>query len=246
MKKWLTVMLVCGAAVFAPSASAADISFFSLTDTPDPQTAGSWVDYRAFVFCTTGGGTCTNVTVTFAIPLGGTFQSVTNLSGGCTPAPPQAGPTTVTCTLGTVNAGGSIGFNIWVSYATAGSHVLSGTAATDGDTNPLNNFTSEFTTITAASAVTLRSLVATRSASGVLVRWRTASELDSLGFHVYREVNGKRVRANTRMIAAKGRGSYSFLDRKAPKTKSVRYWVQEVAADGSRSWYGPARVTKRA
>ncbi len=92
--------------------------------------------------------------------------------------------------------------------------------------------------------VELRAFRASRVGAGTLLKWRTASELDTLGFHVYREVNGKRVRANTRMIAAKGRGSYSFLDRKAPKAKSVRYWVQEVAADGSRSWYGPARVSR--
>ena len=94
------------------------------------------------------------------------------------------------------------------------------------------------------TAATMRSLSASRAApSGhVNVRWRTASELDMLGFNVYREVNGKRTRVNTKLIAGKGRGLYSFLDRKAPKGKSVRYWIQAVNLDGSRSWYGPARV----
>ncbi len=41
-----------------------------------------------------------------------------------------------------------------------------------------------------------------------------------------------------------GAGSYSFLDRRAPKGTSVRYWIQEVAVDGSRIWYGPARVPR--
>ena len=95
-----------------------------------------------------------------------------------------------------------------------------------------------------ATAVTLRSLSAVRGAKGVTVRWRTASEVETLGFHVYREVNGKRVRVNRTLIAGKGRGSYSFLDPGAPRGKTVRYWIQEVAADGSRSWYGPARVAR--
>lgn len=96
-----------------------------------------------------------------------------------------------------------------------------------------------------AAAVTFRTFSATQSRQGVLVQWRTASELDMLGFNVYREVNGKRVRVNSRLIAGKGRGLYSFLDRRAPKGKIVRYWVQAVNLDGSRRWHGPARVTQR-
>ncbi len=96
--------------------------------------------------------------------------------------------------------------------------------------------------VTSTLAATFRSLSAARSTNGVRVRWGTASEIDMLGFNVYREVNGKRVRVNSRLIAAKGRGSYSFLDRRAPKGRTVRYWVQVVNLDGSRSWYGPARA----
>ncbi|MBA3366123.1 MAG: hypothetical protein H0U03_10120 [Actinobacteria bacterium] len=99
---------------------------------------------------------------------------------------------------------------------------------------------------TGTTAATFRSLAASPTARGVLVRWNTASEIDTLGFHVYREVNGKRVRVNSKLIAGKGRGLYTFLDRKAPKGKLVRYWIQVVNVDGSRTWYGPARVTKRA
>ena len=60
----------------------------------------------------------------------------------------------------------------------------------------------------------------------------------------YRRVSGKRTRVNTTVIAGKGGGLYSFLDRKAPKSKTVRYWIQAVNMDGSRSWYGPARVSR--
>ncbi|MBA3364222.1 MAG: hypothetical protein H0U03_00310 [Actinobacteria bacterium] len=57
-------------------------------------------------------------------------------------------------------------------------------------------------------------------------------------------MNGKRVRVNAKLIAGKGRGSYSFLDRRAPRRASLRYWIQEVALDGTRSWHGPARVVR--
>jgi len=94
------------------------------------------------------------------------------------------------------------------------------------------------------TAVRVRSLSAEATRRGAVVRWRTASEIDTLGFHVYRQANGKRLRLTRALIAAKGRGGYSFLDRKAPKGRSVRYWLQVVDLDGTRSWVGPARVLR--
>lgn len=93
----------------------------------------------------------------------------------------------------------------------------------------------------AATPVTFRSLQAARSGAGVVVRWRTASELHTLGFHVYREVNGRRVRITQRLVSAKGQGRYSYLDDRAPRGKLLRYWIQELGLDGSRRWHGPAR-----
>jgi len=96
------------------------------------------------------------------------------------------------------------------------------------------------------TAATFRGLSATASSAGTLLRWRTAFEVNLLGFNVYREAHAKRTRINRRLIAAAGRGRYSFLDRKAPTRPSVRYWIQTVNLDGSRTWYGPARVTRPA
>lgn len=106
-------------------------------------------------------------------------------------------------------------------------------------------FTSSQTGTSPVSAVRWTGMSARPTKQGVLLRWRTASEIDTLGFNVYREINGKRVRVNARLIAASGRGSYSFLDRKASKAKSVRYWIQIVNADGSRNWHGPATIARR-
>ena len=91
------------------------------------------------------------------------------------------------------------------------------------------------------SAVAFRSASAVRNGHAVVVRWKTASEVDTLGFNVYRQVNGKLVRANKHLILVHG-GSYSFTDRKAPSARNLRYRIQAVHTDGSRSWFGPLAV----
>ena len=61
-------------------------------------------------------------------------------------------------------------------------------------------------------------------------------------------MNGERVRLNKRLIPAANLPSgraYSYLDRTARRGKNARYWIQAVNLDGSRSWYGPARVARR-
>lgn len=95
-----------------------------------------------------------------------------------------------------------------------------------------------------ATAVALRSVSATWNRAGVLVRWRSAAGIDVLGFNVYRETNGKRTRVNGRLIRATARRSYSLLDRKATRNAPPRYWIQVVHLDGSRAWYGPAKVAR--
>jgi hypothetical protein len=97
------------------------------------------------------------------------------------------------------------------------------------------------------TAVRIQSSSAVRTARGVTVRWRTGSSAGTLGFNVYREQRGRRVRLNRNLIPAgssvAGR-SYSFLDKK-PLRGSGRYWIQAVGSDGSRTWFGPA-VARRA
>jgi hypothetical protein len=96
------------------------------------------------------------------------------------------------------------------------------------------------------TAVKLRTFAAARAGNSVLLRWRTASELDLLGFHVYRQTGSKRVRVSRALIAAghDGRGhSYSFRDRLPSGTRSVSYWLEEVRVVGARVKHGPVRPT---
>jgi hypothetical protein len=95
-------------------------------------------------------------------------------------------------------------------------------------------------------AVTVVSFTAHRAGKGVLVRWRTGTEANELGFNVYRQQGARRVRVNRRLLPALGGiggSSYSYRDRRAPKHRALRYWLQDVAVDGTRTWHGPVRVS---
>jgi hypothetical protein len=82
-----------------------------------------------------------------------------------------------------------------------------------------------------------------------MIRWRTGSEVDTLGFNVYRQRGARRVRLNRHVIPALSLtrggisgGRYSFLDRKAPRHARLRYWLQEVDASSHCTWHGPVRL----
>jgi hypothetical protein len=157
--------------------------------------------------------------------------------------PAVGGTGTITCTV-SANAffGAAAGtqtftITLLVNAATAAGTVISNTACylPGGVGAGICDNTS--TTVTAATPVTMRSVSARQTARGVLVRWNTASEPDTVGYNVYRVIRGKRVRLNPQMIHAQGHAAaYSFLDRTASKTPG-RYFVQAISLDGRRSWY---------
>jgi CSLREA domain-containing protein len=92
-----------------------------------------------------------------------------------------------------------------------------------------------------ATAVALRSMRATASSHGVVIRWRTGAEAGVLGFNVYR---GK-LRLNRRLIAALGAitgRAYAFRDTRG--TLASRYWLEVMRIDGSRARFGPATVKR--
>jgi hypothetical protein len=94
-------------------------------------------------------------------------------------------------------------------------------------------------------AVTLYGFRAARSHGAVVLHWRTGTEVDTLGFNVYRQQGTRRVRLNRRLLPALGGlagSSYSFRDRRAPRHRAVRYWLQDVSTSGVRTWHGPIRV----
>src|SRR2546430_13842354 len=118
--------------------------------------------------------------------------------------------------------------------------------------SPANNTSSQTETITAATMVRLRSFTAQagqdkNGANRVVLTWKTGGEAHNLGFNVYREMNGNRVRLNPSLIAGSAllmRGSlpqhaaktYAWIDPSAGVAEGED-WRADVGVDGG--WAKP-------
>jgi hypothetical protein len=94
------------------------------------------------------------------------------------------------------------------------------------------------------TAVRVVSLATARTGNRIRIRWRTSSEVETLGFNVYRQHSGRLVRLNPTLIPTVFGGTtsghaYSWLDRDAPRG-AARYRLQAVGLDGTRTWMGAA------
>jgi hypothetical protein len=100
------------------------------------------------------------------------------------------------------------------------------------------------------TAAKLSSFTATPTRDGrVLLQWRTGTEVDNLGFNVYREVNGVRTRITPQLVAgsalmaganitlASGH-AYAWADE-PPAGSSIRYYLEDVDLNGKRTINGP-------
>ena len=130
----------------------------------------------------------------------------------------------------TNNSGGE--YKVWISM----------TAGFDGGTVKTDNFKVDEAVVTAA---TFASAKATRTSHGVVVRWKTAAAINTVGFNVYRVVHGKRMKVNAHLIRSRASGSYSVVDRKAGRSSTLRYRIEAVLANGTRAWYGPLAVKRQ-
>ena len=120
---------------------------------------------------------------------------------------------------------------------------ISNVTVTDGVQSGNGLITVTYATPT---AVTFASASATRTAKGVLVRWRTGTEAELFGFQVYRSRGHSWERLTRSLIVARGSvagASYRFLDRKARRGVAYRYRIKALNRDGTTSWFGPMRVT---
>ena len=93
--------------------------------------------------------------------------------------------------------------------------------------------------------VTLTSLEAVLAVGGVELRWRTASELDVVGYQLLRSPSGQRAEAVpvSPLLPATGDGvmggRYSWLD--AAPLAGGAYWLQVLNRDGTPEEYGPVQ-----
>jgi hypothetical protein len=99
------------------------------------------------------------------------------------------------------------------------------------------------------TAVTLAWFDAHPVGEGVLIEWETATELDNLGFYVYRSPTpeGKKLRLNLDLIPSQMPGSpvgahYEFVDNSAPSGVTCYYWLEDVDLHGQVTRHGPVQV----
>lgn len=107
----------------------------------------------------------------------------------------------------------------------------------------------------APTAVNLMEFEAVRHGESVLLNWRTANEVDNLGFNIYREEAGGRTRvtpeilAGSALLAGPGTAlaagkSYAWMDRPPGGAEDARYWLQAIDLDGQSFWRGPVVVNR--
>lgn len=105
-----------------------------------------------------------------------------------------------------------------------------------------------FVMAVAPTAVEMLTMDATQGKSHATITWSTSSEVDNLGFHVYRQLaGGAREKLNKHIITGSafmtgrksdGPRSYRFVDRNAP-SGFVQYFIEDVDLDGTREMHGP-------
>lgn len=97
------------------------------------------------------------------------------------------------------------------------------------------------TKLAVPTATVLRSFSARRTGANSVLRWRTGSEVGLLGFNVFGDRRGLRIRLNRILISAAGGVAGREYSFRTP-SRMTRYWLQEVRVDGSRAWRGPAKA----
>jgi len=129
----------------------------------------------------------------------------------------------------------------------AGSKVNTVTATSGTTDSDMTNNTA--TANCDSTAVSLISFTAETAESGVLLKWETASELDNLGFNIFRadDPEAEKVRVNPAMILSKAMGStsgafYEFLDEDVETGKMYYYWLEAVDFALTKTLYGPISV----
>jgi uncharacterized repeat protein (TIGR01451 family)/fimbrial isopeptide formation D2 family protein len=255
---------------YGPDATPADNSAVELTPlqaAPDLQLEKGLADRRSSVdpgalavyslrYRNVGVQAATGVTISETVPQHTSFSAADSSAGwSCADGAPAG--TACTFTVGELAAGaeGEVRFAIQVNgliptgvTAIVNSAGISDDGANGADPTPPNNSAAASSPF-GFTAVTLLSFTASRVDDGVLVRWATGLELDTMGFELYRSATGQRSDATLvtpSPIAARGGpggAEYSWRDTAAELGVRYSYWLVEREHDGGAHEYGPAQVT---
>lgn len=101
------------------------------------------------------------------------------------------------------------------------------------------------------TAVELDYFTATEVEQAVEVKWETTTELDNVGFNLYRNREGEEawVKLNEELIptvvypGAPFGGKYNFVDTDVEPGQTYSYWLMDVDFDSISSFHGPAEIT---
>lgn len=108
-------------------------------------------------------------------------------------------------------------------------------------------------TFESATAVTLANFEALPQFDHILVAWETASEIDNLGFNLYRATapGGPLLRLNDVLIPSQAPGSsqgysYNWQDYAVAGATTYDYWLESVSTLGTTEQFGPVSATSTA
>jgi len=240
------------ATVVVANANSADMAIVK-TASPNPVIEGTPLIYSLAV-TNNGPATATNVTVTDTLPSTVIYLSSTTTQGNCS----EAGGT-VTCLLGTMANAGTATITILTIPTQPG--VISNTAnvtADQTDPNLANNTSTASVTVLQPTQIKLLSFSAhhvtdKNGSRRVVLTWKTGGESHNLGFHVYRELNGNRVRMNPSPIAGSAllmtgampkhaAKSYAWIDPATP-VPGASYWLEDIDVNGTHTLHGPVQAS---
>jgi len=100
------------------------------------------------------------------------------------------------------------------------------------------------------TAVDLKSFTATAEKRAIVLGWETASEVDNLGFNLYRaeSAGGERIQLNAEIIpsnvypGSQLGAAYSYTDSAVYLGRTYTYWLEDVDVYGKAEMHGPVEV----
>ena len=244
--QWL---VTATASIIVANANSADMAIVK-TASPSPTVIEGDPLIYTLAITNNGPATATNVVATDPLPSAVTYQTSSSTTGTCS----EAGGT-VTCQIGTRANGATATVTIVTTAGVPGTATNTASVAADQtDPNLANNTSTQTETITAFTKIQLHGFAARTGtdksgATRTILSWKTGAESHNLGFNIYKEENGQRVRLNPSLIAGSAlmmRGAlpkhsgktYSFIDTSASSTAS-EYWLEDVDVNGARIMHGP-------
>ena len=202
-------------------ANSADMAIVK-TGTPNPVTEGTLLTYTLTV-TNNGPASATNVTVTDTLPSAVTYLSTSTTQGSCS----EAGGT-VTCLLGTMANAATATISILTIPGGVGHcHEYRDRHGRPDGSEPGEQYIDaerdDYGADQDHAAVVLGASGTDKNgANRVVLTWKTGGEAHNLGFNVYREQNGNRVRMNPSLIA----GSALLMSGALPKHAGRSYaWI---------------------